>query len=160
MEVSNEVQRLSHELHSPKLDYLGLAIAMGTFCREFSEQQKINIIFQSRDLPNPVPSDISLALFRVLQEAVHNAAKHSGTKEFDVQLWGVPGEIHFAVRDSGVGFEPEAARRGPGLGLISMQERVQLLQGTLSIESGPNRGTVIHARVPLKREGRTMSAFG
>ena len=160
LEISADVQALSHQLHSSKLDYVGLLAATQGFCKEFSEQQKLKIGFESHDLPSPVPPDVSLCLFRVLQEALHNAAKHSGAKEFEVELWGTPDEIHLTVSDSGAGFELEAARLGPGLGLTSMQERMQLLKGSLSIESRRDVGTTIHARVPLRRESRSMSAAG
>jgi signal transduction histidine kinase len=106
-----------------------------------------------------VPSDISICLFRILQEALHNAAQHSGGTEFDVHLWGTPDEIHLTVSDSGAGFELEDARNGQGLGLISMQERIQLVKGTLSIESRPRLGTTIHARAPLGT-GSSVSAAG
>jgi PAS domain S-box len=158
LEISKDVQALSHELHSFKLDYVGLVAAMRGFCTEFSEQQKLEIGFESHDLPSPVPPDVSLCLFRVLQEALHNAAKHSGAKQFEVELWGTSDEIHLTVSDSGAGFELEAARLGPGLGLTSMQERVQLMKGSLSIESRPKLGTTIHARVPPNRKSHSVSA--
>jgi signal transduction histidine kinase len=105
-------------------------------------------------------SDISLCLYRVLQEALHNSAKHSGVQRFEVQLWGTSEEIHLLVRDSGSGFEAERAKESPGLGLISMEERLKLLKGTLSIESQPQRGTTIHACLPLHSRSNSMPAAG
>ena len=160
MEIATDVQSLSHELHSSKLEYLGLAVAMRSFCREFGQLQKVEIDFQSHDLPSTVPPDVSLCLYRVLQEALHNSAKHSGVGHLEVRLWGTSDQIHLTVRDSGVGFDGEAARRSPGLGLISMQERVKLVNGTLSIESQPNRGTAISARVPFSAGSDSMRAAG
>ena len=122
---------------------------MRSFCQEFSEQQKVEIDFNVHDLPRPLSPDISLCLFRVLQEALHNAAKHSGVRHFEVRLWGTSDEIHLTVKDSGAGFDREAAKESRGLGLISMEERLKLLNGTLSIDSQPKRGTTIHARVPF-----------
>jgi len=150
-EIATDLQTLSHELHSARLEFLGLAGAMRAFCKEFGEEQKVEIDFQTHDLPRPLPPDISLCLFRVLQEALHNSAKHSGGRRFEVCLWGTPADIHLTVGDSGVGFDTEAARQGHGLGLISMEERLRLLNGTFSIESQPNRGTTIRARVPLSK---------
>src|SRR4029077_5862785 len=72
-EISNDIQALSHELHSPRLELLGLVAAMRGFCKEFSEHQKVEIDFRTHDLPGPLPPDISLCLFRVLQEALHNS---------------------------------------------------------------------------------------
>jgi signal transduction histidine kinase len=90
----------------------------------------------------------TLCLFRVLQEALHNAAKHSRARSFEVQLWGTSGEVQLTVRDFGVGFDPEVARQGRGLGLISMQERLNLVSGRISIQSEPQAGTVVNVRVP------------
>jgi PAS domain S-box-containing protein len=155
-ELVSDVQYLSHELHSSKLEYLGIAGAMRGFCQEFGEQQKLEIDFKIQDLPSPLSPDISLCLFRVLQEALHNSAKHSGVRQFEVRLWGSSGEIHLTVRDSGAGFDSKVAKEGRGLGLISMEERVKVLKGTLSIESQPKRGTTIHARVPLSSGSDAM----
>jgi len=160
LEIATDIQTLSHELHSSKLEYRGIAAAMRGFCKEFGEQQKVEVDFKTHDLPSPLPPDISLCLFRVLQEALHNSAKHSGGRNFEVRLWGVSGEIHLTIRDSGAGFDSEAAKESRGLGLISMEERLKLLKGTFSIESQPKRGTTIHARVPLGSGRDPMLATG
>jgi signal transduction histidine kinase len=159
-EIAADIQSLSHELHSAKLQYLGIAGAIRGFCREFGEQQKVEINFQTHDLPRPLSPDISLCFFRVLQEALHNAVKHSRVRHFEVRLWGTSEEIHLTVMDSGVGFDRDAARTGRGLGLISMEERVKLVYGTLSIDSQLKRGTTIHARVPVASVSGSMSAAG
>jgi signal transduction histidine kinase len=159
-DIADDIQSLSHELHSAKLQYLGIAGAMRGFCREFSEQQKVEIDFQTHDVPGPVPPDTALCFFRVLQEALHNSAKHSGAGHFEVRLWGTSDEIHLTVRDSGVGFDREVARKSRGLGLTSMEERLKLVKGTLSIESQLKRGTTIHARVPVGSRSDSMRAAG
>jgi len=159
-EIATDIQSLSHELHSSKLQYLGIAAAIRGFCREFSAQQNVEIDFQNHDLPSHLPPDTSLCLFRVLQEALHNSAKHSGVRHFEVRLWGASGEIHLTVSDSGSGFDSAVANEARGLGLISMEERLKALNGTLSIESQPKRGTTIRARVPLKSENKPMRAAG
>jgi signal transduction histidine kinase len=159
-EIAADVQSLSHELHSAKLQYLGIAAAMRGFCREFGEQQKVEIDFQTHDLPSPVLPDTALCFFRVLQEALHNSAKHSGVRHFEVRLWGTSDEIHLTVRDSGVGFDREAAKQSRGLGLISMEERLKLVNGTLSIDSQPKRGTKIHASVPFSSKSDSVRATG
>jgi len=148
-EMATDIQTLSHELHSTKLEYLGPVAAMRGHCQELGEQTKVKVDFKSQDLPTPLPPDISLCLFRVMQEALRNAVKHSGSRHIEVGLWGTPDEIHLAVSDHGIGFDREAAKESRGLGLVSMEERLKLLKGTISIESQPNRGTTIHARVPL-----------
>jgi PAS domain S-box-containing protein len=158
--IAADIQSLSHELHSAKLQYLGITGAMKSFCREFREQQKVEIDFTSHDLPSPLEPDTSLCLFRVLQEALHNSAKHSGVKHFEVRLWGTSNEIHLTVKDSGAGFDREAAKESRGLGLITMEERVKLLNGTFAIDSQPKGGTTIHARVPVKSSSNSARAAG
>jgi PAS domain S-box-containing protein len=160
LEIVNAVQTLSHELHSSKLEYLGIVAAMRSFCKEFGEQRKLKIDFKSHDLPTSLPLEISLSLFRVLQEALHNAAKHSGAGHFEVHLWGKSGEIHLMVSDFGAGFDTEAAMKGQGLGITSMRERLTLLNGELSINSQPKRGTTVHARVPLSSASDFIRAAG
>jgi signal transduction histidine kinase len=152
MEIGNDIQSLSHRLHSSKLEYVGIIAAVNSFCKELSEQKRIEIDFNHTELPRSVPKEISLCLFRVLQEALQNAVKHSGVQRFRVELRSESGEIHLSVSDSGVGFDPAAAISGQGLGLISMRERLSLVNGKLSIESEAGRGTTVSARVPLKGE--------
>ena len=159
-EIANDIQTLSHELHSARLEYLGIVAAVRGFCQEFAEQQKVEIGFQSHDLPSPLSPNTSLCLFRVLQEALHNSAKHSGVRHFEVRLWGTSDEIHLTVKDSGAGFDREAAKTSQGLGLISMEERLRLVKGTLSIDSQPKRGTTIHARVPVGSGADSVRAAG
>jgi len=159
-QIAADIQLLSHKLHSSKLEYLGLVAAMRSFCQEFGAQQKTKIDFRSHDVPNPLAPDISICLFRVLQEAIQNSLKHSGVRNFQVELLGKPDQIHLIVSDSGSGFDRKAAMESRGLGLISMEERLKLVKGTFSIESKPGRGTTIHARVPLTSEIDSVRAVG
>ena len=154
--IATDIQTLSHELHSAKLEYLGVAAAMRGLCKEFGEQQSVEIDFQTHDLPSPLSPEISLCLFRVLQESLHNSAKHSGAGHIEVRLWGTSDEIHLAVSDSGAGFDSKVAKQSRGLGLTSMEERLKLVNGTFSVESEPERGTTIHARVPLSSDSKSM----
>ena len=147
-EISNDVQALSHDLHSSQLEYLGAVAGMKGWCKEFGDRQGM-LIACRHDVRSTLPTEIGLCLFRVLQEALHNAAKHSGVKRIEVQLWEEPGEIHLIVSDSGRGFDVEAVKQGKGLGLTSMRERVRLVDGAFMIDSRPMSGTTIHVRVPL-----------
>jgi PAS domain S-box-containing protein len=147
--ISADVQAISHRLHSSKLRYLGIVAAAKGFCQEFSEQHKVEIDFTHADIPPAVPEEISLCLFRVMQEALQNAVKHSGARHIDVDLRGAPDGIHLTVHDAGLGFHPETAKNSRGLGLVSMQERINLVKGTISITSRPQSGTEINVRVPL-----------
>ena len=160
LEILTDVKASAHELHSPRLEYLGIAEVMRCFCKELGERKRMVIDFKSHGLPRLVPPDISICLFRVLQEALYNGMEHSGVRQFEVQLWGTPDEIHLTVADSGAGFDLEAARQGRGLGLIRMEERLKLVKGTFSIESEPMRGTRIHARAPLASESDFIRAAG
>ena len=150
VEIASDIQALSHDLHSSKLELLGIVAAMRGFCDEFASQQHVDVHFASSDVPGQLPSDVALCLFRVLQEALHNSAKHSGVRLFDVQLWGSEGQIHLVVSDPGAGFDLDVARSGRGLGLVSMEERLKLVAGELSIETQPLRGTRVHARAPYR----------
>jgi signal transduction histidine kinase len=159
-ELLTDVKALAHELYSPRLEYLGIAAVMRSFCRDLGEQKRVEIDFRGDSLPSPVPPDISLCLFRVLQEALHNAVQHSGVRQFGVQLNGTSEEIHLTVRDCGVGFNLETAKTSRGLGLNHMQERLKLVKGSFSIDSQPKRGTTIHARVPVGSGSDSMRATG
>jgi PAS domain S-box-containing protein len=151
-EISDDVQALSHELDSSKLERLGAIGGMRSWCREFGERQGIQIEFKSPEAKISLPREIGLCFFRVLQEALHNAAKHSGVKRIEVQLREDAGEVHLRVSDLGRGFDLETATQGRGLGLTSMQERVRLINGVIEIQSKPMGGTTIHVRVPLRSE--------
>jgi PAS domain S-box-containing protein len=159
LELSNDVQGLSHELHASKLEYLGVVSGMRSWCKEFGERQNMVIDFKS-DVSSVVPFDIGISLFRVLQEALHNASKHSAVKRMEVELREAPNEIHLIITDRGKGFDVEAAIRGRGLGLTSMQERVRLLNGSVKIQSKPMAGTTIHVRVPFRSEHSDQPAAG
>lgn len=159
VQISDDIQALSHELHSSKLEYLGVVAGIRSWCKEFNERQKMEVDFRS-DVPSVLPLDVGRPLFRVLQEALHNAAKHSGMKRIEVKLHEVAGEIHLTIRDFGKGFDTEAAQKGKGLGLTSMQERVRLANGTITIESKPMAGTTIRVRVPFESEKLPQRAVG
>ncbi len=150
--VSKGVQSISHQLHPPQLEYLGLVAAMKSFCQEFASRRKVEIDFASADLPQPVSHEISLCLFRILQEALHNAVKHSGVRQFRVSLTSSGSQLCLTVSDNGAGFDVESAMKKGGLGLISMRERVRLVHGTMAIESKPMAGTTIDVRVPFDSE--------
>src|SRR5215472_3669167 len=148
-ELGSDIQALSHRLHSSKLEYLGLVAACGGFCRELSGQQNVEIDFHSQDIPKSLSQEVSLCLFRVLQEALQNAVKHSGVRQVQVLLNTASNQIQLSVHDSGVGFDPEKAMNQHGLGLTSMKERLKLVDGQFSIDSKLQSGTTIYARVPL-----------
>ena len=150
-EIIADVQALSHELHPPRLLHLGVVAAMRGFCEELAAQKGAEIDFRHDSIPERVPRDVSLCLFRVLQEGLHNAVRHSRVTRFDVHLRGTENDVELTIRDGGTGFDVDAAQRGQGLGLTSMRERLKLVGGELSIASQPARGTTIAARAPVRR---------
>jgi signal transduction histidine kinase len=154
-EIAGDVQSLSHQLHSATLDYLGVVAAVRAFCKEVSKQHQVNIEFTDRNIPQRLPKDISLCLFRIAQEAVHNAVKYSGTGKFFVALYAVENEIQLVVHDAGAGFNVEEARKNRGLGLVSMQERIHLVHGRFTVDSKPGKGTRIFAAVPFVAENES-----
>ena len=147
-EIGSDVQSLSHHLHSPVLEYLGIAAATSGFCRNLSMQYNVDIAFSENNVPKDLSKDTSLCLFRVAQEALHNGIKYSGAKQFIVELVGKAEEIQLTIADSGIGFDVAAAKKKGGLGLMSMQERVNLVHGSFHLESSGD-GTTITAIVPL-----------
>jgi signal transduction histidine kinase len=132
-----------------KLEYLGVAAGIKSWCREFAERQGMEIDF-TNDISTVLPFEVGLCLFRVLQEALQNAVKHSGVKRIKVHLAEHSEEVHLTVSDLGRGFDIEAVKQERGLGLTSMQERVRLVNGTIEIQSKPMGGTTIHVCVPLE----------
>jgi PAS domain S-box-containing protein len=146
-EIAGDVQALSHQLHSSKLDYLGIVAAIGGFCKEYAKQHQVSIKFTDEDVPNHLPKDVSLCLFRVAQEALHNAVKYSGVAQFAVTLKMVASKVQLEVSDNGAGFDVEEAK-GNGLGFVSMQERVHFVHGEFFVESEPGKGTRIIVKIP------------
>jgi PAS domain S-box-containing protein len=148
--ISSDLQALSHELHSPALSLLSIDKSLKRLCDDMSTRLGLQIDFKSWHVPRSIPANVSLCLFRVLQEALTNVVKHSGTTRAVVQLIGTPEAITLKVRDFGSGVSPERLATTPGLGLVTMRERVAMVNGTLAIVSPPDGGTQIEVRVPLE----------
>ena len=149
LEISADMHSLSHQLHSSKLEHLGLAPALKGLCEEVSSKYNIEIRFTGSEVPAGIPNGVALCLFRIAQEALGNVVKHSRAKEARVELGGTNDEIRIQILDAGVGFDPSLRRARTGIGLVGMRERLRLVGGALSVQSAPMRGTEILARVPL-----------
>jgi len=152
-EIANlvaDIQALSHDLHPPRLELLGLEAAAAGLCEELSKRHGVTVDVHFDNIPKGLPRDVSLCLYRVLQEALQNVVKHGVSQHADVWLQGHSDTIGLTVKDSGAGFDPHEAMRGPGLGLTSMTERLKVVGGRLSIHSQPGRGTTIDAVAPLR----------
>ncbi len=161
-EIGNQLSRLSHQLHSSELEFLGLAVAVKSLCREFSEQYRIKIDCVCKDIPSELDNDVALGFLRVVQEALHNIAKHSRASEVQLELVRSEDELVLAVADNGVGFDMNTVRDTAGLGMISMRERMHLIGGQFNITSKPGGGTRIQAKVrlPSAANGLAVSPRG
>jgi PAS domain S-box-containing protein len=145
-DLALNIQNLSHRLHSSKLEYLGLAKAAASLCKELSDEKQVEIQFSSEGMREDLPQDVSLCLFRVLQGTLQNALSH-GEQHVEVLLRFGSNEVYLTVRYSGVGFDADDGLNVPRLAI--MKERLKLVDGDFSVQSQGKRGTTIHARVPL-----------
>jgi PAS domain S-box-containing protein len=148
-ELSSDLHHLSYRLHPRSLERLGLSVAIKSLCREISEQQTIQIQFTENNVPETIPDDAALCLYRVAQESLQNVVKHSKAKSAQVMLEVESKNIRLVVSDGGVGFDVEEVRGRNGLGIISMRERLRAIEGRLTIRSQPDEGTHIEAFVPV-----------
>lgn len=147
--LTSDIHGISHRLHPSKLDTLGLASAIKSLCAEFSNQHALQVRFSCQGMPEKVPPDVTLCIFRIAQEALRNVVKHSGVSEATIELSGHSDFLDLCISDSGAGFQVESLKTRSGLGLISVRERVRLVHGQLSIDSQPAKGTFIEVRIPL-----------
>ncbi len=148
-EIAAEVHHLSRQLHPSQLEMLGLVAAVRSFCSELSKQRRIEIDFKQEEVPRALPAEVTLCLYRIVQESLQNVCKHSGARRARVELSGRPEAVHLAIADDGAGFDPDLLGTSAGLGLVSMRERVRLVHGEFSIHSKPGQGTRLEARIPL-----------
>jgi signal transduction histidine kinase len=149
--VADQVRQLAQGLRPPVLDALGVNSALEGFCRDFGRRTRLAIEYSGEDLPLP-PETVGIHLYRFLQEALTNVSKHARAHRVQVALDAVDGMIRLVVEDDGVGFDLDAWKSqgsGAGIGLFSMRERIEQLQGRLEIVSRPGRGTRLVARIPI-----------
>jgi signal transduction histidine kinase len=141
---------LSRRMHPSVLDDVGLAEALRAECQRRCRQGGIDISLEIGPLP-VVGRDAALRLYRVLQEALNNVSRHARSRTASVVLRHADGGLQLIVHDDGVGFDPRRPRQGSSLGLVSMRERLRLVNGTFEVDSGPGRGTAVTAWVPADR---------
>jgi signal transduction histidine kinase len=153
VKISQDVHSLARQLHPSILDDLGLIKAVESECTNFSRREGIEVVFHHEDIPTAIPKDISLSLYRIIQEGLRNISKHACAEHISVFLKGTDHDVLLSVQDDGIGFDWAEVRKQPGLGLSSMRERTRLINGELSIQTQPEKGTVISIRVPLTLEG-------
>jgi PAS domain S-box-containing protein len=155
--IAMDMQALSHRLHPPRLDLLGLAHAVKTLCHELSQARGVKIDCRVDAVDRAVPEEIALPIFRVFQQALQNAIEHSGTREFHVRLSIQENDVDLIVEDSGCGFDPTDIINRSGIGISSMQERMKLIDGELVIESKSGAGTTVHARAPRNAKPKSLN---
>jgi two-component system sensor histidine kinase UhpB len=148
-EVVSAVRTLSHELHPSTLDVAGLDFAMRSLCREVERQHGLEIQYRSRHVPAKMDRDASICAFRITQEALHNVVKHSHATVAAVDLSREGERLVLCISDDGEGFDVNALKGHDGLGLVNIRERLDLIQGSLSIQSTPATGTRVRVEVPL-----------
>jgi signal transduction histidine kinase len=153
-EIAADVHRLAYRLHPFKLDYLGLAGAAKAFCEEIGAAHGIAIAFAARDVPRGLPREATVCAYRVLQEALTNVVKHSGSARAEVELYTEDASLCLVVRDFGLGMSPDVVSSTHGLGLASMRERLRLVKGLLAVDSSPQAGTWLDVRIPLPESAR------
>jgi signal transduction histidine kinase len=149
-EIGADLHSLSHQLHSSTLESLGLVPGISSFCNEFSAHQGIEVSFAHDDIPRSIAPDVTLCLFRIVQEALRNVKRHSCCSSAQVRLESVNSAVHLRVSDEGVGFNENDPSRLAGLGIRSMEERLRLVGGRFEIRTRPTEGTQIDAWVPVK----------
>jgi len=149
-ELGSDLHSLSHSLHSSTLESLGLVAGIKAFCKEFAEQQEIQVDFAHENVPRGIPADAALCLFRVTQEGLRNIKRHSGASKADVRLEASDKKLHLSIIDQGRGFDVNQHSPRDGIGIRSMEERMRSLGGQLEISSRPMEGTRINAWLPLK----------
>jgi PAS domain S-box-containing protein len=151
--ISSSVHDLSHQLHPSKLEHLGLVATVRSHCKELSQSYGLDVKFTHNPELSTIPQDTALCLYRIVQEALQNIIKHSGSRHATVELCEAAGTICLRIDDDGIGFDTDAAGRNGGLGLVSMRERLHLVDGEMTIDSRPAGGTRINVCVPTPRAG-------
>ena len=152
-ELGEDLRRLSHDLHPAALERRGLAVALRDHCAEVERRQGLPVDLDLKGIAGSFPPEVALALYRIVQEALANTVRHAGAKTVKVALRATSNTARLTVTDDGRGFDPDAARRSGGVGLVSLEERAQLLGGRCRITSAPGAGTRIEVAVPLPAEG-------
>lgn len=156
-EICSDMHTLSHQLHSSKLEHVGLGPALMGLCKELSLKYNIQVEFVDLGISSEVSKEVGLCLFRIAQEALSNVVKHSRAKQAKAELGSANNEVRLRIADTGVGFDPAIRRADVGIGLLSMRERLRLVGGRLAIHSAPMRGTEILVEVPLLGLGARLA---
>jgi signal transduction histidine kinase len=149
-DLDRDIHRICYELYPVVLEKLGLIVALRCLCRDFSESSGILTLFDSQKVPQGLPKNVSLSLYRVTQEALQNISKHARAKKARVSLRGVAEGLEIVIEDFGIGFDPLSIRARKGLGLIAIEERALSVGGCVCVRSSLGSGTevrvIVHPR--------------
>lgn len=159
-QLLNQVRKLSLDLRPQMLDDLGLLAALDWHLKRFSKQTALEVDFNHELPPGRLPGQLETAIFRIVQEALTNVARHAGTNEAQVRLWAKGDRIGLHVADKGRGFEAETLQSRLSSGLLGMRERASLLGGEFIVESSPGKGTTISVELPLHPLDRSQDGMG
>ncbi len=152
-DLSQNIHDMAYQLHPSVLDHLGLVVALRSYVSEWSKREQIKVRFSHRNVPESLDENVATCLYRVAQESLRNAARHSRSPRISVVLAGSARQISLSIKDFGIGFDPESRNeQHHGLGIVSMNERVRLVNGRFSLKSKPGLGTRVTVEVPLSRE--------
>jgi two-component system, NarL family, sensor kinase len=150
IQAGTDIRQLSHDLHPPILQEAGLPEALRSHCEEFSASSGIPVACDADDAARELSRGAALALFRIAQEALANAAKHARAKRIAVRLTRSADMVSLRVSDDGIGFDAGSLGTRGGLGLVMMRERASQLNGAFQFESSPGRGTTIRVEIPFR----------
>jgi signal transduction histidine kinase len=148
IQLSDNVRRLSHQLHPAALEHSGLAAALRAYCSEFQALTGVHVSLRTLGSFESVTKEAAVCLYRITQEALQNVLKHANVGEAIVTLERSEGALSLTIADEGVGMTTEARENLVGLGLVSIKERTRLVNGTMELRSAPNEGTTLRIRVP------------
>ena len=157
-EMSADIRSLSHQLHSSRLELVGLVPALSGLCEEITKKYKIAVRFTEPEFPPNLRKDVELCLFRVAQEALANIVKHSQASSAHIELRANANGVRLHISDPGKGFDPDLKRTSAGIGLMSMSERLRLFGGRFSVHSELMRGTEVLAEIPISASAKQAQA--
>ena len=156
--LSQRIRRMSHRLHSVVLGHINLAAALDALSAELGDVEGVKASLRVSGNVDAIPPDAALCLYRVAQESLHNVVKHSGVTAAELALTVRPDAIELVVSDQGIGFNPEQKLDQGGLGLVSMEERIRLLNGTMHVATEPGKGTQLRVTLPTQRQQPVMAS--
>lgn len=148
--IATNARDWSHSLHPAAVENLGLRRSVQSLCASIGRQYDVPVRFAARGDPPELPLQTAMAVYRIAQEAIRNAIRHSGAQRVDVRIGSSSDAVELEVEDAGLGFDVRAQRRGEGLGMTTMQERARLIGGALEVLTKPGDGTLVRLTAPAK----------